>query len=503
MGTVMHTKAMAAGGQYRDGFAGEERHALRMGMRSVTGDAVKLADLVLLTVAMAAVMLPLYFEQTVRDPDAFFAMRVSVKNLLVLGACWALWSLMLHLAGVYRAERIASRGNLLLRLYTGVGGCSLVTLAMLHFRNGGRGVMMPLLIFFGASLASTAGARVIAAGYDALLRPRFRRESRALIVGTDARAEELAAKLALDRTFHYEVVGFVDPLQVPRTSVAGRPVLGTIADLEVLLMREHIDEVLVALPVRSFYEEIRQVLMLCEETGVRSQYFSDLFQTSVTKRRAPEGENAERVVLHMVHSDVRQIIKRGVDLFGAVIGLVVLSPVLLVIMALIRVSSPGPIFFSQVRYGLNKRRFPMFKFRSMVPDAEAQQAKLEHLNEAGGPVFKIKHDPRITPIGRLLRKTSLDELPQLWNVVRGEMSLVGPRPLPMRDVSNFSDLSLVRRFSVKPGMTGLWQVSGRSDTTFDGWIKLDLYYIDHWSLMMDAHILLRTLPAVLRGSGAS
>ena len=139
----------------------------------------------------------------------------------------------------------------------------------------------------------------------------------------------------------------------------------------------------------------------------------------------------------------------------------------------------------------------------MVPDAEQQQATLEHLNETGGPVFKIKHDPRVTPVGRFLRKTSLDELPQLWNVVRGEMSLVGPRSLPMRDVSNFAELSLVRRFSVKPGMTGLWQVSGRSDTSFDGWVKLDLYYIDQWSLLMDLRILLRTLPAVLRGSGAS
>ncbi len=506
MHTVAQRKGFSAGMERRnapESIAGPERAAVAIGLRSVTSNTVKFADLVLMTIAMIAVVLPLYFEQTVRAPDLFLAARISVKNILVLAACWALWSSMLHLAGVYQADRIVSRRNLLLRLYTGVGGCSLVTLAMLHFRNVGRGVIAPLLIFFGASLCLTAIARVTVTGYDVLLRPHFRREIRALIVGTDVRAEELAVKLALDRHYAYQVVGFVDPQQVPQTSVAGRPVLGTIADLKNLLMREHIDEVLVALPVRSFYEEIHQVLMLCEESGVRSQYFSDLFQTSITKRRAPEGENAERVVLHMVHSDVRQIIKRGLDLFGAIAGLVVLSPLLLLIIALIRWSSPGPVFFSQVRYGLNKRRFPMFKFRSMVPDAEARQAALEHLNEAGGPVFKIKDDPRITPVGRFLRKTSLDELPQLWNVVRGDMSLVGPRPLPMRDVSNFSDLSLVRRFSVKPGMTGLWQVSGRSDTSFDGWIKLDLYYIDNWSLMMDAHILMRTLPAVLKGSGAS
>ena len=196
-------------------------------------------------------------------------------------------------------------------------------------------------------------------------------------------------------------------------------------------------------------------------------------------------------------------IASGVDVCGALLGLVVLAPLFVLITALIKATSLGPVFFSQTRYGLNKRRFSMFKFRSMVPDAEQRQAALEHLNETGGPVFKISKDPRVTPIGRLLRRTSLDELPQLFNVLRGEMSLVGPRPLPMRDVSKFAELSLVRRFSVKPGMTGLWQVSGRSNTSFDSWIKLDLYYIDHWSLLMDVRILMRTLPAVLRGSGAS
>ncbi len=485
------------------GLAAAERLSTVPGLHSVTSRTVKVADLLVLTAAMVAVVLPAYFHQTIRDPRGFLADRVSVKNLLVLLACWTLWSTMLHVAGVYQAERLVSRRNLLLRLYTGIGGCSLVTLAMLHFRNVSHSIVAPVLVFFFSSLILVCFMRAAVAGYDLLLRPHFRRGSRALIVGTDSRAGQLAAKLSRDRNFAYNIVGFVDPQRVPQTTVAGKPVLGTIADLEALLMREHIDEVFVALPVRSFYEEIRQVLMLCEESGVRSQYFSDLFNTSVTKRRQSEGDNAERVVLHMVHSDVRQLIKRAFDLTGAVLGLLALSPVLLVIMLLIRLSSPGPIFFSQVRYGLNKRRFPMYKFRSMVPDAEARQAQLEHLNEAGGPVFKIKDDPRITPIGRFLRKTSLDELPQLWNVVVGNMSLVGPRPLPMRDVGRFSELSLIRRFSVKPGMTGLWQVSGRSDTSFDGWIKLDLYYIDNWSLMMDAHILLRTLPAVLKGSGAS
>jgi lipopolysaccharide/colanic/teichoic acid biosynthesis glycosyltransferase len=173
------------------------------------------------------------------------------------------------------------------------------------------------------------------------------------------------------------------------------------------------------------------------------------------------------------------------------------------IAAAIKLTSPGPAIFVQERYGLHKRRFRMYKFRTMVPDAENWQAQLESWNEAKGPVFKIHKDPRVTSIGRILRKTSLDELPQFFNVLRGEMSLVGPRPLPERDVSQFDAASLMRRFSVKPGLTCLWQINGRSNIDFDHWIALDLTYIDTWSLRLDCLIIVKTVPAVLRGTGAA
>ena len=160
------------------------------------------------------------------------------------------------------------------------------------------------------------------------------------------------------------------------------------------------------------------------------------------------------------------------------------------------------MLFRQPRYGYNRRRFPMYKFRTMVVDAEQKMAALEHLNEATGPVFKMKKDPRLTRIGAFLRATSIDELPQLFNVLLGHMSLVGPRPLPVRDVIRFSEATLMRRFSVLPGMTGLWQVSGRSSLDFSEWIALDLKYIDNWSLLEDLRILLITVPVVLRGRGA-
>ena len=471
--------------------------------KAVLGVSMKLIDLVLLTFAMCAFTLPIDVAGAVHDPSLFLALRVSIRGLLVLSLCALFWTSVLHSIGLYDPRRVSTGRNLFLRLYTGVGICSVMTLIMLHLRALDRSIIVPLLNFFAASYLLTALARGLALASDCYLRPLLRQTRRAIIVGTDARSSDLACKLTLDRSVRYDIVGFVDALPKTFDTFAGKPVLGDIPDLQHLLMREHIDEVLIALPVRSCYEEIRQVLQLCESSGVRSQYFSDLFDTSVAKTRQSGGEDAERVVLQMVHSGLRQTIKRVVDALAAAAGLIVLSPLFLLIAFLIRATSPGPVFFSQVRYGLNKRRFSMLKFRSMVPDAETQQARLEHLNETDGPVFKIRNDPRVTPIGRLLRTSSLDELPQLWNVLRGDMSLVGPRPLPIRDVSNFSELSLVRRFSVKPGMTGLWQVSGRSDTSFDGWVKLDLYYIDHWSLLMDARILMRTFPAVVRGSGAS
>ncbi|MGB5660846.1 MAG: sugar transferase, partial [Thermoanaerobaculia bacterium] len=180
-----------------------------------------------------------------------------------------------------------------------------------------------------------------------------------------------------------------------------------------------------------------------------------------------------------------------------------LAPVFLAICLAIKITSRGPVLFVQERIGFNKRRFPLEKFRTMVTDAETQQANLEYLNEASGPVFKIEHDPRITKLGGFLRRTSLDELPQLMNVFLGDMSLVGPRPLPVRDYEGFSEDWHRRRFSVRPGLTCLWQIQGRSGVTFERWMELDMQYIDEWSLWLDMKILAKTVPVVIRGTGAA
>jgi exopolysaccharide biosynthesis polyprenyl glycosylphosphotransferase len=196
------------------------------------------------------------------------------------------------------------------------------------------------------------------------------------------------------------------------------------------------------------------------------------------------------------------MVKRVFDFVGSLLLIGIFSPVLLIISLLILATSGRPVFFIQERMGINKRIFPLFKFRTMVANAQQRQAELERFNEADGPVFKIKKDPRVTLIGRFLRKTSLDELPQLFNVLRGEMSLVGPRPLPVRDYKGFNQDWHRRRFSVKPGITCMWQIRGRSSLSFEQWMKLDIYYIDHWSLWLDFKILVLTIPEMLWGDGA-
>jgi exopolysaccharide biosynthesis polyprenyl glycosylphosphotransferase len=197
------------------------------------------------------------------------------------------------------------------------------------------------------------------------------------------------------------------------------------------------------------------------------------------------------------------LFKRTLDVSLSLLAMLLLSPLFLLATLIVKLTSPGPGFFVQERVGLNKRRFRLYKFRTMVADAAERQREIEHLNEASGAVFKIRNDPRLTPVGKFLRKTSIDELPQLFNVLKGDMSLVGPRPLPVRDYQGFDQDWQRRRFCVRPGITCLWQINGRSSTPFEKWMELDMEYIDHWSLGLDLKILAKTIPAVIKGAGAA
>jgi exopolysaccharide biosynthesis polyprenyl glycosylphosphotransferase len=227
------------------------------------------------------------------------------------------------------------------------------------------------------------------------------------------------------------------------------------------------------------------------------------FNLTLLSSKAEEIEDTSITLCSNSTENWQHLVKRTLDVSLSLVATVVFAPLFVVTAILVKLTSPGPIFFMQERVGLNKRRFRMCKFRTMVQDAEQRMAEIEHLNEVSGPVFKIKKDPRITPIGRILRAASIDELPQLFNVLKSDMSLVGPRPLPVRDYEGFDQDWKRRRFSVRPGITCLWQINGRSTTPFEEWMKLDMQYIDQWSLWLDLKILAMTVPAVLKGAGAS
>ncbi|MBP8131936.1 MAG: sugar transferase [Candidatus Hydrogenedentes bacterium] len=357
-----------------------------------------------------------------------------------------------------------------------------------------------------------AGAFLLIAGYRSLIciglwiaRQYGYNFSHVLLVGANNRTLHLVDTLAKHARFGYHIVGILEDdeqrLEVLRKHDLAR--VGGFQDLDRILTQHIVDEVHICLPVRSFYETIQSMAHLCVGVGVSVRLVADLFPLRLATSRLHQIEDIPMLSLSTVpESNFQLALKRFMDIAGALAALVLLSPLIIVFAILIRLDSPGPVFFRQERVGRNQRRFRMIKFRSMVPDAERRQADLMELNEADGPVFKIRNDPRVTRVGRFIRKYSIDELPQLFNVLRGEMSLVGPRPLPPNEIEHQS-WNQRRRLSVKPGMTGLWQVSGRSDLSFREWVNLDLKYIDHWSIFLDIYILLKTCYVVIRGHGAA
>lgn len=251
-------------------------------------------------------------------------------------------------------------------------------------------------------------------------------------------------------------------------------------------------------------DRVQEAVEACELEGVEAWLSADFIRTSVAR---PTYETFDRHPMLVFRATPEiswaLMLKNAIDRVGALVLLIVFSPLFAIAAALVKFTSPGPILFSQRRAGLHGRPFTMWKFRSMEADAEQRREELTHANEMSGPVFKVTDDPRVTPAGKFLRKTSMDELPQLWNVLRGEMSLVGPRPLPIYETDKFESLAHRRRLSMKPGLTCLWQVRGRNRVVnFDDWVKMDLEYIDNWSLTMDFYILMRTIPTVLLGFGA-
>ena len=379
-------------------------------------------------------------------------------------------------------------------------GVLLALLFLLRIHYVSRAVIIG---FSGLAFVALAGVRVVVRRYFVRSIKSGATSIRAIIIGTGERAKELSLKLREQAEWGIKIIGHLDPdPQRVGWKILDAPVIGTIDDIHQILKEQVVDEIIVAIP-RSLLADAEPIAYACEEEGIKLRFMADVFSLNVARVRLTQAGDLPLLNLEPVAQDEGALLfKRCFDLVVTLLSMPVVLPIMGIVALAIKLDSPGPVLFIQQRVGLKKRLFPMMKFRSMCDRAEDKLCEIEHLNQAEGPIFKITDDPRITRVGRFIRKTSLDELPQLFNVIRGEMSLVGPRPMSIRDVDLFDKGIQRKRFSVKPGLTCIWQISGRSNLPFDKWLELDLQYIETWCLWLDFKILFKTIPAVLFPKGA-
>jgi len=474
--------------------------------REILLNTLKLFDLVLMLGSFLLASLLILRESGAMTFTEFLSMRVKVGNFVLFLALLVVWHIVFSLSGLYNSRRMSGRrADAIDTLKATTVGAFFIAVAALAFHIR---MISPsfLLVFWALATMATVTTRLLLRSFLARIRRRGRNLRNMLIVGTNSRALEFARMIEARPERGYRIKGFVDQEWggLEEFKKSGRSLLCDFGNVAAFLRNNVVDEVVVALPVRSLHTHAARIAAVCEEQGITTQVLSNIFDLKVARARAEDFEGASLIANYTGAAEgVPVLVKRGFDILLSSILLVGLAPLLMALAALIKCSSPGPVLFTQYRLGLNKRKFKIYKFRTMAADAEQKMGGLEHLNEVSGPVFKIKNDPRITLLGKFLRKASIDELPQLFNVLKGDMSLVGPRPLPVRDYEGFTQDWQRRRFSVRPGLTCLWQINGRSSTPFEKWMQLDLQYIDKWSLWLDLEILFRTIPAVLKGSGAA
>jgi len=382
-----------------------------------------------------------------------------------------------------------------------VSSLVLVAVLTLAFGVGTDYHFTTYAIFPTALVFTTVMIALLRASYDVLTKDIFRvagLRRRALLVGAGDDLAHLHATLGEGRSgIEYDFVGAIAPTQ----EGVDLPVLGTLDDLNDVIGSREVDELIV--PDTGFDEDqLLRIVDAAHRSGVKVRIAPKTTELLTQRAEYVPGQGTPLFELRPpAFAGTDWATKRAFDLVVSTLTVIVLLPLWLLIAAAIKFTSPGPIFYRDRRIGLGERQFGMLKFRTMVIDAADRQRELEAANEAGGALFKIRDDPRVTRVGRLLRRYSLDEAPQVLNVLWGEMSLVGPRPLPVRDYELLQDWHR-KRYLVLPGMTGLWQISGRSSLTFDDLVRLDFYYLENWSVWLDITILAKTLPAVLSRRGA-
>jgi exopolysaccharide biosynthesis polyprenyl glycosylphosphotransferase len=474
--------------------------------RRILLEAAKLFDLAVMVFSFGLATVLVARETPATSLAEFLSMRVKVANFALFALFLLAWRLVFSSFGLYSSKRFSPRWAEVLDVAKATTlGSAIVFVAAILLRIE---MVKPLfiLLFWVASTLAGAGSRLLLRYMLGGIRRRGRNLREMVVVGTNPRAIRFARKLEFRPDLGYRIAGFVDG-QWAGMGVfeqTGYRVVSDIAGFPRFLREQVVDEVVIALPMESSYGQAARIAALCEEQGIIVRLLSDIFNLRLAQSTAGEfGGEAVTTLSTGSPENWQRLLKRALDVSLSLAAMLLLSPLFLLAAVIVKLTSSGPSFFVQERVGLNKRRFRLYKFRTMVADAAERQREVEHLNEARGAVFKIRNDPRLTPVGKFLRKTSIDELPQLFNVLKGDMSLVGPRPLPVRDYEGFNEDWQRRRFSVRPGITCLWQINGRSSIPFEKWMELDMQYIDQWSLWMDFKILAKTIPAVLKGAGAA
>ncbi|HWV38888.1 MAG TPA: sugar transferase [Vulgatibacter sp.] len=399
--------------------------------------------------------------------------------------------------GAYRTRRISWE---IFRIARSMGLLALLVLAGIFVATDSRLPRIFVGLYFLGAFAMMAASRLVLRVAARLLRRRGYNVRRYAIVGVGIGAEEIATIFERQPQWGYRLAGYILP-DGNEFVLPGETILGTLDELDRILDQHVLDEVVFAVP-RDRLPLMADAIHTCEEQGVRVVVSLQPLQLGTGRMSLLELSGLSMLVFDRTPSDpIALAAKRAFDVVVSAIALVALSPLFVAVAAAIKLDSKGPVFFRQTRVGLNGRPFSMVKFRSMYQDAEARLQALRDQNEMSGPVFKMKNDPRITRVGRIIRKLSIDELPQFWNVLTGTMSIVGPRPPLPAEVRQYERWQR-RRLSVRPGITCTWQVSGRNSIPFDRWMELDLEYIDNWSLQQDLKIFLKTIPAVVSTRGA-
>ena len=457
-----------------------------------------LADICLTVVAfVAAYWLGTIYWHSTLDDHSFFP-HVAILPLIL-----AIFAYTFPYFGANQNPRVATHFSYSWAIVRGVGLGVAILMTILFFLKIQYVSRLVIILFTVLEVSLMLATRFVLLHYFRKSLKSGQNFLRVLIIGTGDRAKKISAALKKRAEWGIHIVGYldVDPEKVDQTVYGGK-VLGVGHDISTVLKNNVVDEVILAVP-RTMLQDVEKIVYICQEEGVKCRLMADIFSLQLARMRLTQLGDIPLLTLEPVAQDEAKLLfKRLLDIVFVLCITPVLVPVFIVTAIAIKLDSPGPVFFKQERVGLKKRIFTMHKFRSMVQNSEEILKEIEHLNEAEGPNFKIKNDPRVTRVGKFIRKTSIDEFPQFINILQGNMSLVGPRPMSLRDVDLFDKSAQRKRFSVKPGLTCLWQISGRSELTFAQWLELDLQYIENWSLGLDFKILLKTIPVVLKGSGA-